>query len=54
MAALNELARGGFVLLEENLQQESLHALRRLTLNNQEIDEFREKYGKGNGLSSAR
>jgi uncharacterized protein YjaG (DUF416 family) len=53
METLSKLAQGRFVLLEENLQQESLHTLRNLTLSNQEIDEFREKYGKLNDARSA-
>jgi uncharacterized protein YjaG (DUF416 family) len=47
MKALNELAQGSFVLLEEGLQQGSLRALRNLTLDDHEIDAFREEYGKG-------
>jgi uncharacterized protein YjaG (DUF416 family) len=54
LETLNELARGSFVQLEENLQQESLRELRNLTLNDREIEEFREKYGRLNDPRSPR
>lgn len=43
---LASLAQGSFVQLEEKLQEQSLDALQKLELTIEEVDAFRERYGK--------
>lgn len=45
---LESLAQGSFVQLEEKLQEQSLETLQKLTLSIEEVDVFREHYGKLN------
>jgi uncharacterized protein YjaG (DUF416 family) len=48
---LESLAQGSFVQLEEKLQVQSLETLQKLELTIEEVEEFRERYGKLKGIS---